>query len=96
MDLEGKVAGIIRESEFSMITEIGICAGQVLICLEAHHGRMPIGDLFFKVEASPEIILMTVGWLVRESYVLINNKDSRNVTISLKKGSSELQKGNLP
>lgn len=84
-DLEGEVTDIIRESESPMITKIGICSGQVLMCLEAHQSQMFMRDLFAEIDVPQEILLMAVGWLARESYVHIHGAAPMSGTISLKK-----------
>ncbi|MDD5670052.1 MAG: winged helix-turn-helix domain-containing protein [Candidatus Omnitrophica bacterium] len=84
MDLQGGLPNVIKERKSSMITKIGVCAGQVLLCLEAHQGRISIGVLLSEASAPLELILMAVGWLARESYVDIDDKDPQGVTISLK------------
>ncbi|MFA7254685.1 MAG: winged helix-turn-helix domain-containing protein [Candidatus Omnitrophota bacterium] len=68
-----------------MITKIGICAGQVLLCLETHQRQMPVNVLLREIDASSELILMAVGWLARESYVHIHGAAPMSGTISLKK-----------
>ena len=68
-----------------MITKIGICAGQVLLCLEAHQGQMSMDALLREIDVSSDLILMAVGWLARECYVEIYGKDPMSSTLSLKK-----------
>ncbi len=50
MDLEREVTDIIKESESPMITRIGIYAGQVLLCLEAHQGQMSMDALLREID----------------------------------------------
>lgn len=68
-----------------MITKIGICAGQVLLCLEIHQGQIPMNVLLREIDASLELILMAVGWLARECYLEIHGTDPMSSTLSLKK-----------
>ena len=67
-----------------MITHIGICAGQVWNCLETHWGNLSLRSLFSEVDAPREVILMAIGWLVREGYMRIHGHGILNSTISLR------------
>ena len=67
-----------------MITEIGICAGQVLLCLEAHCGQMSIENLFRELDVPSEVLFMALGWLARESYVHLHGRDLSEVVVSLR------------
>ncbi|MCB9800451.1 MAG: winged helix-turn-helix domain-containing protein [Candidatus Omnitrophica bacterium] len=55
-----------------MITWIGLCAGEIWHCLDRHQGEASLQSLFAEIDAPKETILMAVGWLVREGYVLFN------------------------
>ena len=67
-----------------MITMVGICAGQIWDCLEAHKGSLSLNALFSKIETSKEIAWMALGWLARQEYVLIHGSDFLNSTVCLK------------
>jgi len=54
-----------------MITWIGLCAGEVWRYLDKHHGEASLEALFSGIDAPKETILMAVGWLGREAYILI-------------------------
>lgn len=54
-----------------MITWIGLCAGEIWRYLDQHGGEAPLRALFKKIEAPKETILMAVGWLAREGYVIL-------------------------
>ncbi len=74
-----------------MITWIGLCAGEMWRYLDAHEGHAKLKDLMSGIDAPRETILMAVGWLSREGYVLIEG-DFQNFAIKLnphppKKGS---------
>lgn len=74
-----------------MITWIGLCAGEIWRYLDAHEGTATLKDLLSRIDVSRETILMAVGWLAREGYVLIEG-DLPNFSIRLnlhppKKGS---------
>lgn len=53
-----------------MITWIGLCAGEVWRHLDKHEGKASLKGLFSGIDAPKETILMAVGWLAREGYVL--------------------------
>lgn len=54
-----------------MITWIGLCAGEVWHYLDAHQGNAQLKDLRSAIDAPRETILMAVGWLGREGYILL-------------------------
>lgn len=55
-----------------MITWIGLCAGEVWRYLDKHEGKVSLKALLAGIDAPKETILMAVGWLAREGYVLID------------------------
>lgn len=57
-----------------MITWIGLCAGEIWRYLDKHNGQSSLKELFSGLDAPKETILMAVGWLAREGYVLIEGK----------------------
>lgn len=57
-----------------MITWIGLCAGEVWRYLDKHEGKVALKSLFSGIDAPEETILMAVGWLAREGYILIEGK----------------------
>ena len=56
-----------------MITWIGLCAGEIWRYLDKHDGRASRKELFSGIAAPKETILMAIGWLRREGYVLIED-----------------------
>ena len=66
-----------------MITEIGIVAGEIWHYLD-QHGEVTLTALVKGIDKSRDNVLMSLGWLARESHVilLIVNNDFR---ISLRK-----------
>lgn len=54
-----------------MITWIGLCAGEVWRYLDKHDGKAALKALFSGIEAPKDTILMAVGWLAREGYILV-------------------------
>ena len=65
-----------------MITWIGLCAGEVWRCLDKHEGEASLKVLLLGIEAPKETILMAVGWLAREGYILIQG-NLPNFTVKL-------------
>ncbi len=57
-----------------MITWIGLCAGEIWRYLDAHEGEGTLGAMVSEIDAPRETILMAIGWLARERYVLINGR----------------------
>lgn len=57
-----------------MITWIGLCAGEVWRYLDKHNGKALLKALFSGIDAPKETILMAVGWLAREGYILIEGE----------------------
>ncbi len=53
-----------------MITWIGLCAGEIWRYLDKHNGPASLKELFSGIDAPKETVLMAVGWLAREGYVL--------------------------
>lgn len=54
-----------------MITWIGLCAGEIWRYLDRHNGEASLKALLSEIDAPKETILMAVGWLAREGYILI-------------------------
>jgi hypothetical protein len=54
-----------------MITWIGLCAGEVWRYLDVHKGSAKLKDVISGIDAPRETVLMAVGWLAREGYILI-------------------------
>lgn len=65
-----------------MITWIGLCAGEIWRYLDKYHGKATLKALFAGIDAPKETILMAVGWLAREGYVLIEG-NSPDCKVSL-------------
>ena len=61
-----------------MITKIGITAGAIWELLDSHESA-ELSRLFSGIDDSRDLILMSLGWLIREGYVILekNKKDSR-------------------
>ena len=54
-----------------MIMEIGIISGEILTLLEDMGKPMSLEEIKFHIDEPIEIIDMSVGWLVRESYIVL-------------------------
>ena len=57
-----------------MITWIGLCAGEIWRYLDTHEGTASLEAMVAEIDAPRETILMAVGWLAREGYVLLEGK----------------------
>lgn len=55
-----------------MITWIGLCAGEIWHHLDNHGKEADLESIYAGVKAPRETVLMAVGWLAREGYVLID------------------------
>lgn len=55
-----------------MITWIGLCAGEVWRFLDKNDGKANMKSIISGIEAPRETVLMAVGWLAREGYVIID------------------------
>lgn len=67
----------------SMITEIGIAAGDIWHYLDAH-GEVLFSDMVKHIDKPRELLLMSLGWLAREGHVLLVAING-NYKISLRK-----------
>jgi hypothetical protein len=56
-----------------MITEIGIVAGEIWHYLDTH-GDVLFSQLVTGIDRSRELILMSLGWLARESHVIVRQE----------------------
>jgi len=68
-----------------MITQIGIVAGEIWHILEG--GEVSLSDLVSKTGKSREVILMSLGWLARESHVIVDEREG-DYWVKLRKGTS--------
>ena len=66
------------------VLQIGITAGNILKYMDKA-ATIELSQLFLYLEEPPEIILMSVGWLVREGYVILDKKNGDNYVISLRR-----------
>jgi hypothetical protein len=54
-----------------MITQIGLVAGAIWNYLDNHGGSSGMEDITQGIQKERDIVLMSVGWLAREGYVII-------------------------
>lgn len=73
-----------------MITWIGLCAGEVWRYLDAHDGRASLDALFSEINAPRETLLMAVGWLAREGYILMKGENLPACTVTLNSPRTQL------
>ena len=59
-----------------MITEIGIVAGEILQYLENNNDFVGMPLVEQEIGRSKECILMSIGWLAREGYIVVECTES--------------------
>ena len=60
-----------------MIMKLGVIAGEILTVLEKTQRPVCLEEVESLIEYSNNVILMAFGWLVREGYVYIREKDNK-------------------
>lgn len=58
-----------------MITEIGITAGDIWHYLDTH-GKSSLKDITSVINTERDRVLMSIGWLAREGYVIVEKSGS--------------------
>jgi len=66
-----------------MITEIGIVAGDIWHFLD-QHGEVSLLELVCGIDKPRDNVLMSLGWLARESHVILQQTDG-DYKVSLRK-----------
>ena len=66
-----------------MITEIGIVAGEIWHFLDKHNKSSRLEDIRNGIERSRDLVLMSIGWLAREGYVVLEGQEP-NYNVSLR------------
>lgn len=66
-----------------MITEIGIVAGEIWHYLD-EHGSSPFSQVVSGIGRSREMALMSLGWLARESHVIVR-QDGQDFRLELRR-----------
>ena len=78
-----------------MITQIGIAAGNILEFLEENESA-ELSKLLLTIDGSHDLILMSLGWLIREGYVVLG-KDNRDSMLYSKVAKKQIsKKGQCP
>ncbi len=67
-----------------MITEIGIVAGEIWHYLD-EHGEIEFLDLKKGLDRPQSMLFMSLGWLAREGYVVLEQASGDNYKIALRK-----------
>lgn len=65
-----------------MITQISVNAGVIWEYLD-RKGEVELSDLLLSLSESKELLLMSLGWLVKEGHVLLTS-DARNRRLFVK------------
>ena len=63
-----------------MITELGICAGDIWHYLD-QHGETSLSSLAQGIDKPRDMILMSLGWMAREGHISLKGEGS-DYTIS--------------
>ena len=58
-----------------MITELGICAGDIWHYLD-QHGESTLSALLQGIDKPRDMILMSLGWLAREGHICLRGEGS--------------------
>ena len=69
-----------------MITQISITAGTIWEFLD-NNKEVKLSSLLSSLDYSRDLILMSLGWLVRKGYVVFR-KDKQDYKISLRKANT--------
>lgn len=62
-----------------MITRIGIIAGEILEALDQSNGVLVFGEIHSILKQNRELVLMSLGWLLREGYICIIEDPTRSI-----------------
>ncbi|MFC1808570.1 hypothetical protein ACFL3D_00420 [Candidatus Omnitrophota bacterium] len=60
-----------------MILEIGIVAGEILFLLDQADEPLRIENLKYSIDSHPDLVLMALGSIIREGYVMAEQKEGR-------------------
>lgn len=78
-----RLKGEAERKEFTMITEIGITAGDIWHYLDTH-GKSSLSQIASGIDTEKERVLMSIGWLAREGHVIVE-KSGADHTVYLRK-----------
>lgn len=59
-----------------MITQIGVVAGSILNFLEENPSAVTVQQLQDNLKERSEVILMSLGWLVREKFISLQEENN--------------------
>lgn len=62
-----------------MITQIGIISGRILELLDQSNGALVFGDIHSSLRGPRDVVLMSLGWLLRKGYIHIIEDPLRSV-----------------
>ncbi len=65
-----------------MITKIGLVAGEIWEYLEMNNNTADMDEIIQGLGHGRDLVLMSIGWLSRESHILLEGEDA-NLTIKL-------------
>jgi len=68
----GSIVHTIYVKEVTMITTIGIVAGEIWHHLDKH-GEATVSDLVKGIDKPRDTVLMSLGWLAREGHVILQD-----------------------
>ncbi len=71
-----------------MIIKLGVIAGDILTFLENCNCCLKVDSLVEKMEQPGPLVLMSVGWLVREGYLDLETKEDE-LYVALKPHNGE-------
>ncbi len=60
-----------------MIMEIGLIAGEILNYVEKIEEPFSFDDIKSKIDYPDDLILMSLGWLVREKHIFVKIVDNK-------------------
>lgn len=61
-----------------MIMKIGIIAGEILNFLEEVKEPFSVDDIKSRIDYPRDLILMSLGWLVREGHIYVKDIDNKH------------------
>ena len=70
-----------------MITEIGIVAGEIWHYLDKH-GEVLLSEILSSLARQEQLVLMSVGWLAREGYIVLERKGT-DFVVFLRRSTKE-------
>ena len=78
-----------------MIMQIGLIAGEILNHIEKIDHPFTLNDIKSKINYSEDLILMSIGWLIRENLVFVTQVDDKYYLCCCKDDAVHCPDGNL-